>query len=204
MTSLMTMTRGFPERSHSFLTPSSFDPCRRCALCHPHPPRHKPHIKRRVIYAQSHHRLPPSIQPVIRRSKSMTLMLVFPYAPTAQLRSSKFLICVVSYTTVQPFTRSLQTPADSTQLAQSIPQDPILLRHSRSRFMKTLSGLSTPTPFLLTLRSPKIASSNCTRRCSQCVDYMEQSADCAIQEQTHPWFRAMRQCSRIKLRYDIQ
>ena len=57
-TSLMTTTTttAFPERSHSLLAPSSFDPCRCCALCHPHPPRHKPHIKRRVIYAQGHHR----------------------------------------------------------------------------------------------------------------------------------------------------
>jgi hypothetical protein len=59
-TSLMTTTTtAFPERSHSFLAPSSFDPYRRCALCHPHPPRPNPHIKRRVIYAQGHHRLPP-------------------------------------------------------------------------------------------------------------------------------------------------
>jgi hypothetical protein len=57
--SMSSVARSGRERSHSFLTPSSFDPCRRCALCHPHPPRHKPHIKRRVIYAQSHHRLPP-------------------------------------------------------------------------------------------------------------------------------------------------
>jgi hypothetical protein len=45
----------------------------------------------------------------------------------------------------------------------------ILLRHSLSSFMKTLSGLSTPTPLPLTSRSPKIASSKCTRRWSQCV-----------------------------------
>jgi pyruvate dehydrogenase E1 component alpha subunit len=54
----------------------------------------------------------------------MTMMLIFPCASTAQLHSSKILIGVVPYTTVQPFPRSLETPADSTQLAQSIPQDP--------------------------------------------------------------------------------
>ena len=56
----------------------------------------------------------------------MTMMLIFPCtcASTAQLRSSKILIGVVPYTTAQPFPRSLETQADSTQLAQSIPQDP--------------------------------------------------------------------------------
>jgi pyruvate dehydrogenase E1 component alpha subunit len=36
----------------------------------------------------------------------------------------KILIGVGPYTTVQPFARSLQTAADSTQLVQPIPQDP--------------------------------------------------------------------------------
>jgi hypothetical protein len=45
----------------------------------------------------------------------------------------------------------------------------ILLRHSRSNSMKTLSELSTPTHLPSTSRSPKIAFSKCTRRWSQCV-----------------------------------
>ena len=45
----------------------------------------------------------------------------------------------------------------------------ILLHHSRLSFMKILLELTTPTPLLLTSRSPKTASSKCTRRWSQCV-----------------------------------
>lgn len=54
----------------------------------------------------------------------------------------------------------------------------ILLRHSRSNSMRTLSELSTPTPLPLTSRSPKTASSKCTRRWSQCVAWSSQPMRC--------------------------
>jgi len=50
-----------------------------------------------------------------------------PFAPNdraSRCKQTGILIGICSYTTVQPFARSLQTAADSTQLVQSLPQDP--------------------------------------------------------------------------------
>jgi hypothetical protein len=135
---------------------------------------------------------PQTLSPLgqLTRNSVRLLLFLFSHGPLARLRSRlplegalcckqfKILIRIGPYATEQLFARSLQTAADSTldstQLFQQVPEDastPFSVKLHEDSF-----ELITPTPLPLTSRSPKKASSKCTRTWSRCVA-SEQSAD---------------------------